>query len=345
MTNPQVSLSRVRQSNYELLRLFSIFLIMFYHMFLFVYAVDFPEYPIYKAIQMPIHIGVPLFVMISGYFGIRFSFRGLCSLLARSYFYIIAWAIVIGIWKESSIKEVLKDFVLFSSNDVWFIKTYICLYVVAPAITLYLDKVNSKQKWVFVCILAFMTFYVGDIKRVDDSLLDGKNLLNFIFIYSVGYLLAFYKEKLRKIPSSVLLLAFILISVLSVTAYLKVDSEFLSTRIWNLTYPYNSPLLILSSVLVFLLFGRLNIQSPRINWLAGSVFAVYLIHAKGWRMISYYLQQTEGFMNHSPLCVFPVVFLLCVILMTLCIIVDKLLNPLWQWVADKAKTLDDWVKF
>ena len=217
--------------------------------------------------------------------------------------------------------------------------------MVAPAITLYLDKVNSKQKWVFVCILAFMTFYVGDIKRVDDSLLDGKNLLNFIFIYSVGYLLAFYKEKLRKIPSSVLLLAFILISVLSVTAYLKVDSEFLSTRIWNLTYPYNSPLLILSSVLVFLLFGRLNIQSPRINWLAGSVFAVYLIHAKGWRMISYYLQQTEGFMNHSPLCVFPVVFLLCVILMTLCMIVDKLLNPLWQWVADKAKTLDDWVKF
>ena len=66
-----------RQSNMELLRIFSMLCIVVYHIFLFGLDAHHPEEPLYKSLQIPFHVGVPIFVMISGYFGIRFSLRGL----------------------------------------------------------------------------------------------------------------------------------------------------------------------------------------------------------------------------------------------------------------------------
>lgn len=37
--------------------------------------------PFYKAIMFPLHVAVPCFVMISGYFGIKASIKGLVNLL------------------------------------------------------------------------------------------------------------------------------------------------------------------------------------------------------------------------------------------------------------------------
>jgi hypothetical protein len=41
---------------------------------------------------------------------------------------------------------------------------------------------------------------------------------------------------------------------------------------------YNSPLVILSSISLFLVFRKIEIQSRKINWLAKSVLAIFIIH-------------------------------------------------------------------
>ena len=74
----------VRKSGIEMVRLLAMFMIVYYHLVLFfVEPVD--TNPIYKAIQIPLHIGVILFVLISGFFGIRPSFRGFFKILCIVY--------------------------------------------------------------------------------------------------------------------------------------------------------------------------------------------------------------------------------------------------------------------
>ncbi len=59
-----------RESSFELMRLVSMFLIVLYHLFCSS-CIHFMKMIFYKAIQIPLHIGVLLFVLISGYFGIK----------------------------------------------------------------------------------------------------------------------------------------------------------------------------------------------------------------------------------------------------------------------------------
>lgn len=62
---------KVRDSQFELLRIVAQWLIVFYHLFYYC-TVDLQnEHAIYAGIQIPIHIGVVLFVMISGFYGIK----------------------------------------------------------------------------------------------------------------------------------------------------------------------------------------------------------------------------------------------------------------------------------
>lgn len=61
---------RTRQSNIKLLRIFAMVCIIVYHILCFTIAPMAPDVMLFKAMQIPLHIGVPLFFLISGYFGI-----------------------------------------------------------------------------------------------------------------------------------------------------------------------------------------------------------------------------------------------------------------------------------
>ena len=76
-------MSQVKERNsiFELMRIIAMFIIVTYHLFLFSVAPHYPNEPFYKGIQIPLHIGVILFVLISGYFGIKCSFKGLFKLI------------------------------------------------------------------------------------------------------------------------------------------------------------------------------------------------------------------------------------------------------------------------
>ena len=287
---------------------------------------------------MPIHAGVPLFVMISGYFCIRFSFKSLSTLLSRTYFYVIAM-LLIGIALGQNTLKGISDFQIIGLNKLWFINTYLCLYLVAPAITSYFLTLTSRQRWVLMCGLAFFTFYVGDIKMSDPALVDGKNLLNFIFLYLIGSMLHLYEEQLKRFPTWMFLVAWIALAVVLVSGWLSTGT-FLQHRIWALAFPYNSPLLLLGCILLFVPFGRIRLQSPRINWLAASVFAIYLLHCAGWNYVTVVIRYFESLLPIPALVVFT--FFFSFVVMAICILIDKLLSPLWDFIGTKARRLDDW---
>ena len=72
--------TKVRESSFELIRLLAMLLIVIYHIYCHhiwqVYDTAFN-----RAIWIPLHIGVPLFLFISGYWGISVSGKSFFRLL------------------------------------------------------------------------------------------------------------------------------------------------------------------------------------------------------------------------------------------------------------------------
>lgn len=74
-------LVKARESQFELLRLIAQFFIVTYHIFLF-FIYPSTNAPFHKAIWLPLHIGVILFVLISGWFGIKPSIKSFVKLVS-----------------------------------------------------------------------------------------------------------------------------------------------------------------------------------------------------------------------------------------------------------------------
>ena len=79
-----------RDSNIELLRLLSQWMIVLYHILAFlVFYRQKDVSEIYRALWLPLHVGVPIFILISGYFRIKFKVKGIIRLLSVMFIYTV----------------------------------------------------------------------------------------------------------------------------------------------------------------------------------------------------------------------------------------------------------------
>lgn len=84
--------STVRESSFELLRLISQFMIIYYHIFVFIYF-DSGE-SVHQAIWLPMHIGVPIFILISGYWGIKTNIKSLVKIIGKTMVYTLPTVLI-----------------------------------------------------------------------------------------------------------------------------------------------------------------------------------------------------------------------------------------------------------
>lgn len=82
----------IRKSNFELLRLIAMFLIVLYHIFIGTYESN-PDF-VSQSIWIPLHLGVPVFILISGYFHIKFSWLKFLRLVSVLFIYTIGIQVV-----------------------------------------------------------------------------------------------------------------------------------------------------------------------------------------------------------------------------------------------------------
>lgn len=334
-----------RQSNIELLRCFAMLCIILYHMLCFVVTPMIPDNAFYKAMWMPLHIGVPLFVLISGYFGIRFSLRGLMRFCSKVYVYLvpasIVYALVVG---NEGVKEIIMHVFVFGTGfEVhWYLNVYLYLFLFSPIINRYLEKASLAQRLYLLIVLLFMSVYVGNMTWDDHRLLDGKNLTNFVLLYVLGNTIRHYQNLVDKISFKTLASSIFLYNIAIVLGYLFVPS--LSDKIWKYGFAYNGILLITNSIFVFLLFTKISFSSRLINWLGGSIFACYLWQCLPfWNTfvlapIRYWCQFGGG---KSPFLLFGGMLVYAIVLILLMVFVDKLFKPLWNKLVSIASVYDE----
>lgn len=187
-----------------------------------------------------------------------------------------------------------------------------------------------------------MAIWVGT-SRGCIALLEGKNLTNFILLYVVGNTLKVYREKWEKIPSWILILSFLVINIVTLLLWMLNNDNLIGTVIWSVTFPYCSPLLYANAILVFMMIGKMKFQSKSVNWMAASAFAVYLIH---YHPIVFNNVLKPGadyiliFFDNTPSGVITLFFLYAIVIFCVCILIDKLLQPLWTFVGNKCAIID-----
>lgn len=267
-------MNKIRQSNIELLRIISMFYILLYH---FSFQLD--NHLVIRSMSAILHIGVICFVMISGYWGIRprlFSFVKLASVII---FYSIICFFISVLYGDSklSLDSILDCFYIFTSSKYWFVSVYMQLYIVAPLLNSAVDIMNKKQHLLMLSSFAFICIYIGFFRH-GMICIDGKNLVNFIFVYLIGRYIYKYGGiyiKLYTLKTIVLLyLTLIILLVIGIYSF----PEKYSIITMQLFYSYNSPGIYICSVLFFMIFIKFSFYSRFVNYVASSTFAVYLLH-------------------------------------------------------------------
>lgn len=271
--NKIVGLGSQRQSNIEALRLLSMLMVLNLHSFYgFEYgngvlqAVDFFR-------ETTSICAVDVFILISGYFGIRWKIKSFWNLVFQVFFYsfvVYGVAVFLG-----AIEFNRKDFgecfkALYKS---WpFVSCYIALYFISPLLNVFAEKSEDKTILFYIIILFLAENFIMHVP--------GTNIFNFSLIYLVGRFLhkteAPEKLKINAINAYSLTTIIIFLIVYSLFVLFHFDGDTMSRLV--IGYNYSSPLIILQAIFLFMIFSRINIKSNAINWCASSCLAVFLIH-------------------------------------------------------------------
>lgn len=327
-----------RESQFELLRLIAQFLIVLYHLLLF-FVVPYSQSIYYKALMMPLHIGVILFILLSGYFGIKASSKGLIKLMFIFTVYSLP-EILFKLHDAQNWKESASSLFFFSHTNFWFLRTYVFLYLLSPMVNCFIQTLGSRQRLYMLLAQFFICVYIGTVGG-DPAMADGKNALNFIFIYMLGNTLHVYKNQLDKISPKVLICAFLLLNILVVFSYVGTSDTLIGKAIGRLSFPYCSPILLLNAMMLFLLFGRLSFKSRLVNWLAQSSLAIYLIHSNeplfievkeggpSGGLIGMMLKTGYGCAGNG-IEFFMYLIAVSLVVIFMAIAIDKFLTPIWN---------------
>lgn len=276
---PQIRIKE-RDSNIELLRIVCMLFILIHHFIIHSLVPDLfvrdGEINAYRVacivINGFVYVGVNCFILISGYYGIKFKLRSLFNLYCICVFFALLATLMKACVTDVQVNKSLLYTILlpFSHSNWWFIKCYVALFLIAPVLNKAAQNLGRKEFITVIVLLTFLNIYLGYYWHQHNS--DGYNLVQFIYVYLIGaFLRRFPLKRLDRKYSMILYISgallWSLISILSVK--------------WRVPhwvpFYYNNPLVILAAVGLFVFMTQIEIRSVAVNTIASSVLAAYLI--------------------------------------------------------------------
>ncbi|MBP3635492.1 MAG: acyltransferase family protein [Bacilli bacterium] len=294
----------VRLSNFELMRIISMFFIVFFHMIIstggnLLNHTTGILHIVLEFISMIIIVHVNSFVLLSGYFQYnkKFSSKKFFHLVFMVWIYEIVLALIFGLTQlhEFSLVNIIKIISPLEFNNLWYFKVYMALYLISPYINILIKNLDQKEHRKLLILLFLMFSIVPTITNQNTFSNTGFTLIQFIFLYIFGSYLRKYpislnthflnysnKKKFIIFASIFVFLGsfnFLILqfcnNILTITT-----NEFIvyvADAILRNLYYYQNPILIVQSISYFLMFETLNIKIRVINKISSGIFAVYVI--------------------------------------------------------------------
>ena len=283
-----------RSSNFELLRILLMLLIIAHHYVVNsgIAAVDGPIFSNPTSLHALYillwgawgKIGVNCFVLLSSWFMCEktISLRKFLKILLEFMFYRIAIALVFWLtgYEKITLIGVLDTLIPIRKLSDGFAETYLVFFLFIPFLNILVRHLNERQHLRLLALLCFVYVFFGTFRPLFSV------TMNYVSWFMVIFLIASY---IRRYPKRVfegtrhwglIAGAFVLLSALSVVACAFISRQIEKTYYYVLVTDVNTILAVCTGVSVFLFFRNLRMRPNRfINAVAATVFGVFCIHA------------------------------------------------------------------
>ena len=324
-----------RESNFELLRIVLMLLIIVGHLLLNsekLGAIGTKEYYITNIMRSFTVFGVNGFILLSGYFGINLNYKKLIRLDIRILFY--TWiffviGIVSGIHQINIIKDILLIFPVITKR-YWFITDYFVLCILSPFLNKFIQSLDREElkkllliSGIIFYLIATFCFMINADQIVNDS---GYGMINFIYLYFIGfYLKHYYKDEHSSI------FYFSIYGIISIMLFVvnwgmtKITGFYFDSLI-----SYNTIFVLGGAISLFLAFKNLKIPTYTIiNRSAAACLSIYVIHTNP--TISQFMFCNILKINQiTGIKLIPIIFVQTSLIYVICYVIDIIIDKFFS---------------
>lgn len=324
-----------RQSNFELLRIVSMLLVLLCH-----YVPtrgnptveDLCQDPLAALCTIELHslsiVCVNGFVLISGYFGIKLNIKSFCNYLYQIIFWSGASVLT------ASVLGLDGGFALFLKGITWgwFPWAYLVLMILSPVLNTFVERCSAKELGTYIIVFYLFSTIGGYLLGCRDFM-KGMSGLSLVGLYLIGAYLRRCDFKLFGYSASKNFVVYLVLGLV----LLAVAVLLLLVGIKSSPYGYLNPVVVVMSVYLFLTFARLKVGAVAIiNSVAASAFAVYLFHchpaiggsiSHGWERIN---EVCGTYMS------IPVAIVSFFAIFAFCFVVDRLRIYTFKIISNKV---------
>ena len=256
---------------------------------------------------------VNIFVLITGFYGTRFSFRKTMNLIFQVLFCVIPISLLL-----IGCGVIDFNYHYFAIHRYWFINAYIALFALTPILNAAVERFTNKQfrtALIIFYVIALADYLFGiegiEIRR-------GASVLWFMFLYLLGR----YVKANQPSCSKKVLILIILVSCLC-NAFVLAEQQ----------TDYVNPFILIQSVSTLLLFNQFKISNNFINKVAISSTMVYLVnlHPALWDLEQQWLLSLYQQFSVPLFLLYTV--LSCVAIFVFAIVYDKLRMYVWNMLS------------
>ncbi len=269
-----------RNSNFELLRILAMFMIVFIHanMYLFQFVYGSSAVFFNGMVNGICNIGVTCFMLISGYYGMKFDLakfvRMECMMITYSLAETVLLCIMIPQQMQGAalLEQLVKSLLPFITRKYWFYSCYICLLFFSGYIQKFIEHLKKEEFERLLCLMLVLFSVLPTFCYFELIPDNGKGLVRMIMIYMIGRYIRMYKDV--KIPRKAVILFLALWMINGVSHEIPIQIG----GIYHHLCKDNSITNLTMAVILFYLFKGFTFQSGFINRAAANVFAVFALN-------------------------------------------------------------------
>lgn len=363
-------MKKVRDSNFELMRINSMFLIVIYHFIILMGGnlINLTEGKLNSLITLICFITVVhvnSFILVTGYFQYnkKINIKKIISLVFMVYFYKVVITLIFmkfNICNYGTL-DLYKAFSPLEMDNYWFIKCYLLLYILSPYINIVIKKLNQKEHKNLIILLFVLFSIIPTVTNQRTFSNIGFSTIHFIYVYLIGSYFAKYplknnihfKNYSSKKTAIILFSLFIAFGLIRFLMY-EYCSKILTTTdgtllfelrniIINNIYNYQTPLLIFQSVCYFLFFETFKFKSKIINTISSCIFSIYLItENNSIKKILYKWLGIGKEIIHANM--LPRIFFYCILIMIAGIVIELVRKQITRLIIFIYKSLEKKIK-
>lgn len=330
-----------RASNFELLRIISMLLIIAGHLGGQAFGSDLGNA---GRIWITIfgngsRIAVNLFLMIGCWFMLDRPFKAerVVKLYSTTWFYSVVFTVLaILVGAQPSTFQVISAFFPFIRKSLWYITSYISVLLIAPFLKKLMDVLDKQSQLKLIVVLTFLVPFMSTISKMMDTYLC--SITWFIYIL---LLVTYYKsnQSFDKIKKEFFMIAGLSIYILLVMGRLICQLSGQNqlfvlgdTVLGQYLGDYKSIPNFLCSCLIFIYFTKFELRNKTINNVAQNTLDVYIIHQVPvfypvmWNMFRPYTWQQSNYFGFYYTVIVASVFIICTVIGR---VREQYLEPIW----------------